>query len=162
VAAVNQPCGEPIGPSPECVLLIGLPAAGKTTFFRRYFAATHRQLSKDLRRTGRGRELDERALEGALAAGVSVVVDNTNLSVAERTAILAVARRLGARTIGYFFDVTTRQAVARNAQRTGRERVPNVAIFTSAKRLERPALEEGFDQLFRVVVEKDGSTRVSE
>jgi hypothetical protein len=32
----------------ECVILIGLPASGKTTFFMRYFGATHRHVSQDL------------------------------------------------------------------------------------------------------------------
>ena len=59
-------------------------------------------------------------------------------------------RAHGARVIGYSFNVNTRPAVARNAERTGRGKVPTVAIFTAAKRLQRPSLAEGFDQLFRV------------
>jgi hypothetical protein len=72
-----------------------------------------------------------------------------------------VARNHGARVIGYFFDVTTDAAVARNASRTSRK-VPNVAIFTVAKRLKRPALSEGFDQLFRVTIRGDHSLEVSD
>jgi hypothetical protein len=64
--------------------------------------------------------------------------------------------------VGYFVDVTTRVAVARNAGRTGREKVPNVAIFTVAKRLERPVIDEGFDQLFRVDITENREFRVSE
>jgi len=90
------------------------------------------------------------------------VVDNTHPTVAERAAVIAAARARGARVVGYFVDVTTRVAVARNAERTGREKVPNVAIFTIAKRLERPALAEGFDQLFRVEVTETREFRVSE
>jgi predicted kinase len=135
----------------ECVILIGLPGAGKTTFYQQNFAATHRHVSKDLwpNATGRDRR-QRRALTEALTEGVPVVVDNTNPTVAERAAIIAAARAHGARIVGYFFDVTTREAVARNAARTGRQKVPNVAIFTVAKRLEAPTLAEGFDQLFRI------------
>jgi hypothetical protein len=50
--------------------------------------------------------------------------------------------------------------VARNASRQGRERVPNVAIFTAAKRLQPPTVAEGFDRLFRVRMSKDGDFAV--
>src|SRR5574340_1215586 len=111
----------------ECVILIGLPGAGKTTFYRRYFAATHRHISKDLRPHARQREAWQLKLLGeALAAGDSAVVDNVNASRAERAPLIAVAREHAARVVGYFFDVSTREAVARNAQRTGRGKVPNV------------------------------------
>jgi predicted kinase len=69
---------------------------------------------------------------------------------ADRAAIIAIAREYGARITGYFFDVSTRDAVARNQQREGRAKVPKVAIFTSAKRLVPPALAEGFDELHTV------------
>ena len=35
----------------------------------------------------------------------------------------------------------------RNAARVGKARVPQVALFVTAKRLERPTPEEGFDAL---------------
>src|SRR5213593_114087 len=133
----------------ECIILIGLPGAGKTSFSRRYFATTHEHVSKDLRPHASGRDAQQRrAIEQALAAGRSVVVDNTNATAADRAAIIAAARAGGALPIGYFIDVTPRVAIARNAERSGRGRVPNVAIFTVAKRLQRPSLIEGFDQLF--------------
>jgi predicted kinase len=147
----------------ECVILIGLPGAGKTSFYRRHFAATHTHISKDLLGNASGRDARQRRLiDEALAAGRSVAVDNTHPTVAERAAVIAAARARGARTIGYFIDVTTRVAVARNAERSGRGKVPNVAIFTVAKRLERPTLAEGFDQLFRVEIGEDRSFRVTE
>jgi predicted kinase len=135
----------------ECVVLIGLPAAGKTTFYQTYFAATHRHVSKDLWPNARGRDArQQRTLREAFERGESVVVDNTNPSRQERATLVALARAHGSRVVGYFFDVTTREAVARNAGRTGAAKVPNVAIFTAAKRLERPVADEGFDQLFIV------------
>ena len=147
----------------ECVILIGLPAAGKSTLYRDRFAATHVHLSKDLWPNATKREArQQKLLEESLAAGSSVVIDNTNPSVVERAPLIAIARARGARVIGYFFDVTTRAAVARNANRTGKSKVPNVAIFTVGKRLERPTPSEGFDQLFRVEINEDRSLRVND
>ena len=146
-----------------CVILIGLPAAGKTSFYRERFAATHLHVSKDLGPSATGRNArQEQLIADSLAAGRSVVIDNTNPTRAERAAIIRLARAEGAKVIGYFFDVPTRTAVARNAERTGRGRVPNVAIFTAAKRLQRPTLDEGFDELFRVTLAADRSLKIEQ
>lgn len=132
----------------DCVILIGLPGAGKTSLYRQRFEATHRRIE------------DKRQLEAALASGASVVVDNTNPRRVDRAPLIARARAHGARVIGYYFDVATRAAVARNAARIGKDKVPNVAIFTVAKRLEPPARDEGFDELFRVTIAEDRTLHV--
>lgn len=151
--APGTPRGTP-AERPELVLFVGLQGAGKTTFFRERFAATHAHVSKDLWPNARRAEArQQRLVDEALAAGRSVVVDNTNPRRADRAPLIALGRGLGARIVGYFFDATTREAVARNAARIGRQRVPDVAIFTTAKRLERPGLDEGFDELWRVRLE---------
>jgi predicted kinase len=63
----------------ELVILVGLQASGKSTFFREQFAATHEHVSKDLLRNNRTRNRRQRELiEAALWAGRPVVVDNTN------------------------------------------------------------------------------------
>lgn len=141
----------------DCVIFIGLQGSGKTTFYRRRFAATHRHISKDdWPNAARKSERQARLLEESLAAGAAVVVDNTNPSPADREAIISIARAHGARVIGYYFDVSTREAVSRNRQRQGRERVPDVAIFTTARRMVPPRAGEGFAELFRVSITDDG------
>ena len=141
----------------ECAILVGLPGAGKTTFYRAHLAATHRHVSKDLFPNARDRQArQDRLLREALAAGISVAVDNTNPTPADRAAIIRIAREYGARVVAYFVEATTRDAVARNREREGRARVPNVAIFTCAKRLAPPARQEGFDDVFRVMPRDGG------
>jgi predicted kinase len=143
--------------------LVGLPGAGKSSLYREKFAGTHVPVSKDQWPNATKREDRQRKLvDEALASGQSVVVDNTNPTIAERAALIRIARAHGARVIGYFFDVNTRTAVARNAERTGRGKVPNVAIFTAAKRLQRPSLAEDFDQLFGVTINKDRKLEINE
>ncbi len=147
---------------PECVILVGLPGAGKTTFYRDRFAATHAHVSKDLWPHAKQREeRQQRTLADLLAAGESVVVDNTNPRREDRATLIAIARAHGATVIGYFFEVSTRAAAARNQTRVGKSRVPPVAIFTTAKRLQAPTRDEGFDQLFRVTLDERHATVVT-
>lgn len=135
----------------ELVTFTGLQAAGKTTFYRERFAATHAHVSKDAWPNGRKKEERQRRLIAEyLAAGRSVVVDNTNPTAIERAPLIAIGRALGARVSSYWFVITVEEALRRNALRAGRARVAEVGIFTAAKRLVAPASDEGFDIYFEV------------
>ena len=142
---------------PECVILVGLPGAGKSTLYRQRFPA-HEHVSKDAfpphARDKQARQ--DAAIRRALSSGRDVIVDNTNVTPADRAAIIAIARELGARVVGYYLEASTREAVARNERREGRGKVPKVAIFTCAKKLVPPSLGEGFDELHTLRVAEDG------
>lgn len=134
----------------ELIIFVGIPAAGKSTYYRQHFAATHLLVSKDLL-PPRQKQLQQLAfITEALAAGQSVVVDNTNATVADRAALIALGRAHGATIIGYHFRITLAEALARNRQRQGKARVPDIAIYTIEKRLVPPSLAEGFDQLYEI------------
>ena len=141
----------------ECVILAGLPASGKSTFYARRFAGSHVHISKDLwPKSANKVSRQARELDAALSAGRPVVIDNTNPTVADRVALIEAARRHGARVVGYFFTATTREAVGRNRGREGAARVPDVAVFTTAKRMVVPQRSEGFDELYRVAITSEG------
>ena len=145
----------------ECVIFIGLPASGKTTFFHQRFSATHRHISKDHWPAAANKDARQAALiSAALSEGHPLVVDNTNPSLADRAAIITLARAHEARIVGYYFSATTREAVGRNRGREGKQRVPDVAIFTKAKRMVVPVPEEGFDELYAVSIREDGTFEV--
>jgi predicted kinase len=135
----------------ELVIFIGLQASGKTTYYHMHFAATHVHISLDrLRNNSRPERRQAQLVADALQAGHSVVVDNTNATAAKRAPLVALGRAYGAAIVGYSFESLISASLVRNRQRAGRERVPDVAIYAAAKRLERPAYAEGFDQLYHV------------
>jgi predicted kinase len=143
------------------VVFVGLPASGKSTFYRQRFAATHSHVSKDLWPKSADKSARQaREVRAALAAGAAVVVDNTSPTVADRAEVIRIARELGARVVGYYFAATTRESIGRNRGREGQARVPDVAIFTAAKRMVVPTRDEGFDELMRVVILPDGAFEV--
>jgi len=143
--------GEPA--RPELAILVGLPGAGKTSFVRARLAG-HVHVSKDLIGSVRDRNARQLSLIAqALGAGRSAAVDNTNLKVVDRAPLVAAARAAGARVVGYLFDATAKECLARNRAREGKARVPDVAIHVARARLEPPTPDEGFDALFVIHAE---------
>jgi len=65
----------------EAVLLIGIPGSGKTTFYGERFLETHVRISLDLLRT---RNRESIFVETCLRTQQRFVVDNTNVTAAER------------------------------------------------------------------------------
>jgi predicted kinase len=118
-------------------------------------------VSKDLLGHGRGDARQRAAIEAALRAGASVVVDNTNATPGDRAPLIALARSHGARVVAYYFETAVSDAVARNRQRTGTARVPDVAIYVAARRLQPPSAAEGFDALFQVRLRPEGGFEVT-
>ena len=146
----------------DLVIFVGLQASGKSTFFRERFAATHEHVSKDLFRNNKNpKRRQTQLMEAALEQGSSVVVDNTNPTLEDRLTLIELGRKFGARIIGYYFEAEVRRCVGRNRRRVGKERVPDVAIFATAKRLVAPSYSEGFDELFRVHITDDSTFEVS-
>ncbi len=141
----------------DLVVLSGLQGAGKSTFFGARFAATHAHVSQDRFPNARDPAARRRRLvEEAARGGRSAVVDDTNVSRERRAELVALARALGMRPVLYWFPPDVRGSLARNAGRTGRARVPQVAIFSARKRLVAPEPTEGFAAAFEVTPTPEG------
>lgn len=131
----------------EAVVLIGIQASGKSTFFRERFFDTHVRLNLDMLRT---RNRERLLLQACIEGQQPFVVDNTNPLRAERARYIEPARAAGFRVVGYFFEPNPRAAAARNEARPAGKRIPRAGLFGTLKKLERPAKEEGFDELYSV------------
>ena len=141
----------------EAVVLCGIQGSGKSTFYTKRFFHTHVRISQDLLRT---RHRMRRMLELCLETGVPFVVDRVNATPKERAAFVAPARAAGFRTSLYWLDTPLDKAIARNALRAGRARIPIAAIRGTAKRLIPPRPEEDFDAAFRVATDPAGELLV--
>lgn len=138
----------------EVVLLIGIEASGKSTFCREHFFDTHVRLHPRLLVT---RERERVLLEACLEAGLPFVVDDTNVTRAERAYYIELARARGWRIVGYFFRSRLHDALERNHRRRPPLQVDDERIRATSARMELPKLAEGFDALHFVVSHHDDS-----
>jgi hypothetical protein len=126
----------------EAVILCGAQGSGKTTLYRDRFAATHEHISLDV--------VGSRAREAALVAacleeGRPFVVDNTNPTAADRARYVEPARAAGFKVVGYLVEGDGRSV-----------HVGPGTMAVTARRLVRPAPEEGFDELWHAAPAADG------
>ena len=168
--------------TPELIILVGIPASGKTSFYRRRLAGEYLHVSLDRwRGKGSARRKEHRAiLDGLAAAGEGaggvrgVVVDNTNVTAETRRRDFEDAaefsRQTGERVrpVAYFFDADLASCLARNAARPPGAppgepyHVPPIAIRRFAGQLRPPGREEGFEGIFRVRITGAGEFEVEE
>ena len=135
----------------ELVVLIGLQASGKSSFYQARFANSHHCVSKDQMPNAKRRDAKQlRLLHEHLARGESVVVDNTNPSRMDRAPLIALGQSFQASVTGFYFESRVQDCLERNRARVGRARVPDVGLFATIKKLEPPAWDEGFDALWHV------------
>ncbi len=142
----------------EAVLFIGIQGSGKSSFFKERFFTTHLRISLDLLKT---RNREKRLLEVCLETDQRFVIDNTNSVRAERAKYIEAAKAARFQVVGYYFQSEIESCLRRNAGRPEAERVPDVAIYSTAKKLELPNWKEGFDKLYYVRLE-DGRFVVEE
>ncbi len=139
------------------MIFVGIQGAGKSTFYKERFFDTHVRINLDMLRT---RHREAVLLDACIKAKQKFVVDNTNVTVETRRRYIEPAIQAGFRLIGYVFDVSPHEAARRNAERSGKGRVPDKAIYGTYQQLEPPTYDEGFEELFRVTIDSDGEFQV--
>lgn len=137
----------------HAVVLIGIPASGKSSFYATRFAATHLRINLDMLRT---RHREAELVATCLRLQQPFVVDNTNATAAERARYVEPARAAGFRVEGYYLGAKLAECLARNAARQGPARIPDLGVISISSRLELPRLDEGFAALRYVKVGDGG------
>jgi predicted kinase len=130
------------------ILLIGLQAAGKTTFYQQRLADSYIPISMELLRNNPHPARRQALLiEQTLRAGQSVVLDNTNPTAEVRAPLSALGKQYEYAVIGYYFPPDVAASLKRNAARGDNAMVPPVLIYAKRKKLQPPSHAEGFDAL---------------
>lgn len=141
----------------EAVIFVGIQGAGKSTFYKVHFFDTHVRINLDMLKT---RHRERLLLEACIAAKQSFVVDNTNATTMDRQRYLVPAKQAGFQLCAFYFDVDPADAQRRNAARTGRRKIPRKAVYSTHRRLEKPSYDEGFDRIYRVTIDSNGTFHV--
>lgn len=143
----------------EVVILIGIQASGKSTFYKRNFFKSHMHINLDMLKT---RNRENIFIDACIRAKQSFVVDNTNPLIEDRKKYINQAKEVGFKVIGYYFKSNINDSVKRNGSRCGKECIPSKAIAATYNKLVIPTYEEGFDKLYYVSIGKDNDFIVEE
>ena len=139
----------------EAVIFVGLQGSGKTTYFADHFAGTHEHVSRDIQGTA---EREAALIRECLRSERSFVVDNTNATRAVRAPYVREAKAAGFTVRCCFFDTPVRTAIGRNNHRKDKKAIPVPAILRTAKQLEPPSVDEGFEAI-RVIEQVEAGTK---
>jgi predicted kinase len=143
----------------EAILFVGVQGSGKTSFYCERFFNTHVRINLDMLRT---RQREQALVAACLAAKQPFVVDNTNPLPSDRARYIGQARRAGFRVVAYYFKTPLRDALQRNNQRSGKQKVPPAAVAAAFRKLQAPSLDEGFDAIHLVTISANGDFVVTE
>jgi predicted kinase len=128
----------------EAIILSGMQGAGKSTFCRERYWDSHIRISYEMLRT---RHREKVLLEACLFAKQPFMVDSTNPTPADRARYLAPAKAAGFRVIGIEFHIDLDFALARNAARLGKRRIPDKAVRATLKKMVPLSYDEGFEEI---------------
>jgi len=127
------------------IILMGLPASGKTTWAQTNYPGYARLDGDSLKTNDKVCE----ALDIMLAKGYNCIVDATNGTLVRRHALIQICRKHDVYIFGVQFTLPVNQCIARAKARTdaGGPKVSRVAIYTVNKNFTAPSMLEGFHYL---------------
>lgn len=132
----------------EIIVLTGIPGSGKSTFYKKHFNDNYVRVNLDTLKT---RKKEDALIKECIENNKSFVVDNTNVTIEQRKKYIDIAKEHGYKIISYFFPVNVNKSIEQNNLREGKERVAKVAIYVMAKKFIEPTIEEGFDEIHKIV-----------
>lgn len=135
---------------PEMILMIGFPGSGKSTFSKKYIVQhNYEYINQDTLKTF-PKCID--ALEKALLANKSAVVDNTNLTRDVRKKYIDIAKKYKVKYRCFNFltpiKICIHNSYFRNYQTNGvNPIIPSIVYNTMNKKYEKPEKDEGFYEI---------------
>lgn len=149
---------------PQFVMLVGLPASGKSTYAARLKEEGFEHISSDAIRVemgygaGQGSGLVfaemEQKTRRALKEGKNVIYDATNLIRKNRIHILTAIQNIECRKDCILFTEPFETCLERNRQREGFARVPEEVMDHMLRSFQTPMIYEGFDDISLIQTEK--------
>ena len=139
----------------EMILLIGIPASGKSSFYKTHLFQKYMRISLDLYKN---KKRETQFLTLALSLQQYIVIDNTNVTREDRARYISMAKEKSYSIVGYYFKSDLSSFIERNAQRKGKECINTTGIIAKYKNLLLPQLDEGFSRLRYVVMKNEGFT----
>lgn len=140
-----------IGKVQELIIMVGLPASGKSTFAERYLVPKgYVRINRDTLGT---QQKCQSAVKAALSSGKSAVVDNTNPSVSAREEYIKIAKASGVQVRAFWMQTSETIADHCNLYREkqkGIKHIPNIAYNMYRKNFAAPHASEGIQDIIKV------------
>jgi predicted kinase len=143
----------------QAIIFIGIQATGKSTFFKEKFFDTHVRINLDVLKT---RSREKLFLDACIQSRQKFVVDNTNPTTEDRKRYIDLAKAANFEVVGYYFESKLTTSLQRNQQRMGKQYIPEKGILATYHKLQLPTLQEGFDRLYYVQIDAQGSFVIME
>lgn len=137
----------------QAILFMGIQATGKSSFYQQHFFNSHVRISLDLLNT---QNKQRRFLQTCFDTHTQFVIDNTNPKRSTRATFIEQAKAYKYEVVGYYFKSSLKEALERNALRSGKACIPEAGIRSCYSALEMPSFDEGFDRLYYVELGEKG------
>ncbi len=131
------------------IIFIGLQATGKSSFYLEKFYQTHIRLNLDMLKT---RHREKILFEACLLAKQPLVIDNTNPTIEDRQKYIDKLKENRFKITGYYFESNLSECLARNQQRLGKAKIPEVGVKATYRKLQLPDYNQGLDCLYYVKI----------
>jgi predicted kinase len=138
----------------DLVILIGIPASGKSSFYKELFYKTHIRVNLDMLKT---RNREDKLLDFCFSTSMPLVIDNTNVSEADRKKYIDLGKAHKYKIRGYYFKSDIKKCIERNNLREGREKLEERGMLAKYNQMELPKYTEGFDELYYVVLTNENN-----
>ena len=111
----------------DLVILIGIPASGKSSFYKEHFYNSHIRVNLDMLRT---RNREDKLLDYCFSTSMPLVIDNTNVRAADRKKYIDLGKLNKFRIRGYYFRSSIKSSLERNSCRKEKEKLDEKGIFS--------------------------------